>query len=72
MHLLNVLSDAKAAAIKAAMLAVDAKDGVGEGRRPSYEVGMTGGWRLRGPAHMQRYFGVRRRWTGSQRGAWRG
>lgn len=54
-HLLNVLSDAKAAAIKAAMLAVDAKDGVGEGRRPSYEVGMTGGWRLRGPAHMQRY-----------------
>lgn len=59
-HLLHVLSDAKAAAIKAAMLAVDAKDGVGEGRRPAYEVGMTEGWKLRGPAHMQRYLAFSR------------
>ncbi len=59
-HLLHVLSDAKAAEIKAAMMSVDAKDGVGEGRRPAYEVGMTGGWVLQGPAHMQRYLAFRR------------
>jgi hypothetical protein len=54
-HLLNVLHESKAKEIKDAMLAVDAEDGVGEGKRPGYEVGMTGGWALRGPAHMQRY-----------------
>ena len=58
-HLLNLLSDAKAAAIKVAMLAVDADDGVGEGKRPAYEVGMKDGWELCGPAHMQRYLAFR-------------
>ena len=54
-HLLNVLRDDKAQAIKEAMLAADAADGVGEGRRPEYEVGVRGGWKLCGPAHMQRF-----------------
>ena len=54
-HLLNLLCEGKAKEIKAAMLAADAADGVGEGRRTAYEVGIGDGWTLRGPAHMQRY-----------------
>jgi Rps23 Pro-64 3,4-dihydroxylase Tpa1-like proline 4-hydroxylase len=54
-HLLNFLREDKADEIKKLMIDVDSDDKVGEGRRPEYSVGVREGWRLCGPAHMQRY-----------------
>ena len=54
-HLVNILNDRVSKAIREEMIRVDAEDAVGDGRRPRYDSGMKGGWRLRGPAHMQRY-----------------
>jgi prolyl 3-hydroxylase /prolyl 3,4-dihydroxylase len=54
-HLMNILNEQVANAIREEMITVDGQDAVGEGRRPAYDVGMCGGWSLHGPAHMQRY-----------------
>lgn len=54
-QLLNFLSDEVAGKIKTLMLQVDTLDLVGRGRMAPYTAGLSGGWKLQGPCHMQRF-----------------
>ena len=54
-HLINILNEETAEVIRKEMLEADKDDCVGHGQRPAYDAGMKDGWKLQGPAHMQRY-----------------